>query len=913
MASRFWIGTTSDDYANTVNWAASSGGPGPATVPISTDDVFFDAGSAGNACTLDAPRSVTDIDFTGYIGTFDGNTFLWTCLGNCTLENLATFTDVDFDFDGVTQLYTSDNSTVENITVTNNSAGLHTFTVASDALKLNNNLIITANSTGDMVIECSTNNPDVNANIVLGIMPSTGQPTLNMGSGTWTIVGNQWDMSNITVTAGTSTLILNTAATFTWDDNGNTLNNVIINFSGGINRDFNSNSGTNIALTGKLEIHVTSIGNLTIDFLVYVCPGGFITEETSTGNILLDGATAITSLVCRAGSGTIDLRGLSGIATTTLLDIGDGDYTLIPLTGHKITTLKFFSTLLLDTIRTITVSLNKLEIGTNWNIEFTDNTSCDPLTIIFSNCEYVGDPGSFQDVNNKNAETELVLTMGTKDWQVAINNSGATGHGTMFPSTDTLTGTTGIVTFQMGTTDVTDFDMTEFMNDVVIEGPTSGTRTITFVTGKKQTILKTLTIKAPSAATNYTIDYNTAQDFEVKGAFVMSVSGGSGNLTLQFGTGDWKFGDNVTVDNDAKITLTAETSTVIFNGASTQIISLGGNQLNAVKNENTSLTTVIFNEAVDFASFTSDADTVSRSTQFKDGVTHNINIITLTGTDPFINFIRSTVLGSIFTLNTNAAQTVDHVDVRDSTASPNTIDATDGTSVDSGNVTGWLFGVFEPTLQNIETSQVVTVVGKIIPVTVNQIVEFVNVFSVVKKLTLTLSNTLEFTQVISGDGSIFNVSLSQILEFVQGPAFTPDLVCAPDSVNLRDEVIFWFPFSTMASELILPAPEIGDEHAIHTRVVVRHTRGGTRRAYNQGPVFETFSFVFTGMNRTKRDEIITFVKASRSDTVRFLDHENRTWKGIITLSPVVLASTGRSSSTDVDYSLPLTFEGEQLL
>lgn len=912
MANRFWIGTTDADYAKTANWSTSSGGAGGASVPISTDDVFFDAGSVGNACTLDSSRSVDDIDFTGYTGTFNGNTFLWTFFGNCILENLATFTDVDLDFVGLSKLFTSDNSTIDNLTVTNSGPTGHTLTIAADVLNLNGALTIVANSTGDSTVTLSANNPDANINTIVGTKPSSGQPTIIMGSGTWTVTGNGWDMTNITATANTSTLIFTVTAIFTWDDGGDTFHNVIINYAGGSNITFDSTSGTTITLSGKFEIHVTGTGNLESDFLSYICPDGFITEESSTGLYRLDGTTQITVITSRQGTGTnqMDLRGMSTLLVVTM-NVGDADYTIFP-GGTTINFLGFFSTLLTTTTRTITVSLDSIIVNNQWDANFTADDLCDPMAIIFSNCAYTGNFGSFQEIFTKNAVTAFTLDMGNKDWNFSINDNGVTGHGTFLPLLTTLTGTTGTTTFTVADKPVTDFDLTTKLNNVVIERGT-GTRTITFASGQPQTVNGSLTIKTSIiVAASVTIDYNTAQDFEIKGAFAMSVSGGVGNIELKMGTGNWKFGGNVTIQSTAQVTLTAETSTVIFNGTATQTITLTGNQLNVVKNENTALATIIFNDAVDFQSLFSDADTLDRSIQFKNGVTHQINVITFTGTGAFVTFIRSTVLGSTFTLDTNAGQSVDHVDIRDSTASPDTIDATDNSNIESGNVVGWIFGVVKPATQNIETSQIVTAVGKIIPVTVSHIAEFVSAPSVIKQLNLTLSHTLEFTQVLSSGGSVFNVTLSHILEFLQGPVFEPDLVCAPDSTIIRDEVVFWFPFTTMINELILPTPEIGDDHAIHTRVVVRHTRGGTRRAYNQGPVFETFSFTFTGLNRTKRDQIIAFVKLSRSDTVRFLDHENRSWKGIITVSPVVLSSTGRSSPTDEDYSLALSFEGEQL-
>jgi hypothetical protein len=58
MAQRFWIGNTGTwDNSTTTNWSTSSGGAGGASVPTSSDDVFFDANSftlAGSIVAVDA-------------------------------------------------------------------------------------------------------------------------------------------------------------------------------------------------------------------------------------------------------------------------------------------------------------------------------------------------------------------------------------------------------------------------------------------------------------------------------------------------------------------------------------------------------------------------------------------------------------------------------------------------------------------------------------------------------------------------------------------------------------------------------------------------------------------------------------------------------------------------------------------
>jgi hypothetical protein len=69
-AARYWVGLASNGGAwnNTANWSASSGGTGGASVPTSTDDVFFDI--AASDCTLSGNVTVQSIQMSG---TFSGS------------------------------------------------------------------------------------------------------------------------------------------------------------------------------------------------------------------------------------------------------------------------------------------------------------------------------------------------------------------------------------------------------------------------------------------------------------------------------------------------------------------------------------------------------------------------------------------------------------------------------------------------------------------------------------------------------------------------------------------------------------------------------------------------------------------------------------------------------------------------
>jgi hypothetical protein len=65
MATYYWIGTGAWDNANTANWAASSGGTGPAGPPLATDAVIFDAASGSGTCTVGSGATALTMTMTG--------------------------------------------------------------------------------------------------------------------------------------------------------------------------------------------------------------------------------------------------------------------------------------------------------------------------------------------------------------------------------------------------------------------------------------------------------------------------------------------------------------------------------------------------------------------------------------------------------------------------------------------------------------------------------------------------------------------------------------------------------------------------------------------------------------------------------------------------------------------------------
>jgi len=76
-ANRYWIAGAASNWNNTANWSATNGGAGGASIPVATDDVFYNNNGLGN-CLIDAAVGINAIDInSAYTGVIDlnGNAF----------------------------------------------------------------------------------------------------------------------------------------------------------------------------------------------------------------------------------------------------------------------------------------------------------------------------------------------------------------------------------------------------------------------------------------------------------------------------------------------------------------------------------------------------------------------------------------------------------------------------------------------------------------------------------------------------------------------------------------------------------------------------------------------------------------------------------------------------------------------
>ena len=212
MANRFWVGGTGLwSGSNTVNWSATSGGTSGASVPVATDDVYFDANSGGGTCTVStASQGGQSLSFTGVSGTsnYTGN-LIQSGLGSLQVAGNLTY---------------SPSMTTINVSVLLNGTSTHTITTNGIFDSLVNYInILTISGAGTTVYGLAgkvymatfshifgtfnTNNYDIYANTVSGTLANA--KFLNLGSSTIFINGtgaSTYVPQNTTINYGTSTL-----------------------------------------------------------------------------------------------------------------------------------------------------------------------------------------------------------------------------------------------------------------------------------------------------------------------------------------------------------------------------------------------------------------------------------------------------------------------------------------------------------------------------------------------------------------------------------------------------------------------------------------------------------------------------------------------------------------------------------
>jgi hypothetical protein len=338
MADRYWIlGTGSWSSTNTVNWSASSGGAGGASVPTAADNVFFDANSnvgttAFTVTMANTPRVCNDFTASGLDGTM---TLAGSAIG-LTVSGSLTFQATNFSrtYSGTTTF----NATTTGKTITTNGVSLATVTFDGVGggwtlgSALTSGTTTVTNGTFDT---SSSGNYAVTVTLLSSSNSNTRTINLNASTVTLSTTGNAWNMqtsTNATLNAGTSTINLTGFTGATFSGGSKTYYNVSFTSTAIDSASISgANTFNNLSLTGRTTVGIAQTiisANQTINGTFTVSAG---TAAAYRIMIRSDTVGTARTLTCAALSFTdtdfrdITIAGVASPASGTRLGDNKGN------------------------------------------------------------------------------------------------------------------------------------------------------------------------------------------------------------------------------------------------------------------------------------------------------------------------------------------------------------------------------------------------------------------------------------------------------------------------------------------------------------------------------------------------------------------------------------------------------------
>jgi Secretion system C-terminal sorting domain len=360
-ANRYWVGPAASNWNNVSNWSTTSGGLPGASVPGSSDAVFFDVGGPGN-CSIDATVNVAAVtvlaSYAGTIsqnantisvagaavfsgGSFAGGSANMTIVGAFTLTGNAftstsailevrgdaAFTSGSFahnngtvrfngnssqaisgisptfftlEFVGKANTYTL--SSTGNITVLNNlvTSGTSFYNLATGGIDVKGDINSGNTATGSGGDAMININGTGTQNFNGGTTVGAGalpQLTINKASGTLNLTGFPAVSNNFTYSAGTLSAGTSTFC-FTHGNAGSYTISGSVAFA---NVEFYVNTGL-LTTTIPVATTITTTGNLTL--------GGVGSILLNTGNINVNGNLILANTAAGGGgSANINMVG----------------------------------------------------------------------------------------------------------------------------------------------------------------------------------------------------------------------------------------------------------------------------------------------------------------------------------------------------------------------------------------------------------------------------------------------------------------------------------------------------------------------------------------------------------------------------------------------------------------------------
>jgi trimeric autotransporter adhesin len=668
VASRYWVGGSSTwDATAGTKWALTDGGAGGQAVPTSADDVYFTATSGANTVTVAATTNCKNLTFTGFTGTFAGTSPI-NIYGDLTVASGMTWTYSNtLLFSGATtQTITSNGKALAaNLTV----SIANTTVSLADALSTSGSVTIT-NGT------FTTNNYAVTSTSLSSSNSNTR--TINLGSSTVTLTLTSpivmSTTTNLTLNAGTSTIIINSAGGI-FAGSGLTWYNLSFTSS--------SASGT-MSVTGS-----NTFNNLTVAGLTTAgCrPISFAANQTINGTLTLSAGTNATMRTFVQSDTIGTTRTLTCAAIASLTDIDFRDITIAgaaaPVSGTRLGDCKGNSGITFDAAKT--VYWNQAG-GGNWStISWATTGGGTPAV---TNFPLAQDTAIIQStgLNSGNFITiSANWNIGTIDMSARTSNTMTLATGTTTPTiygnwingTGTTLSGSGIVTFAGRSSQTITSAGRTFTQSLSID-VRNGSVTLqdAFVSNRNSV--------GAIALSSGTLDAN-GYNVTLSGSIAGLALSGTSLRTLAIGSGTWTLGGTGTFDASTSTNLTVTgTGTISLTSASAKTFAGGGIQTYPTLNQGgTGALTITGSNG-----FRSMTNTAIGSVLFTGGTTNTFSV----------SFSLNGALANLLTLgSTNTTQAI----VKKPTSWQMGL-----TSVDAGNNTGLTFLSSDGTMSYLSVSYI---------------------------------------------------------------------------------------------------------------------------------------------------------------------------------------------------------------
>jgi|694.fasta_scaffold136284_2 hypothetical protein len=684
MADRYWVlGTGSWSSTNTVNWSASSGGAGGASVPTASDNVFFDVNSnvgtgAFTVTMANTPRVCNDFTASGLDGTM---TLAGSAIG-LTVSGSLTFQATNF-----TRTYTGTttfNATSTGKTVTTNgvSLGAVTFDGVGGGWTLGSaltsNVLTVTRGTFDT---SSSGNYAVTA---LSISSSNSNTrTINLNASTVTLSNNSFFIfttsTNLTFNAGTST-INGSASSPIFAGGSQTFYNVSFTSasidSGSIT---GANTFNNLSITGTFSF---GIGVLSLS-----------ANQTINGTFTVSAGTA-SAYRMQISSDTIGTTRTLTCAAVSLTDVDFRDITIAgaasPASGTRLGDCKGNSGITFGAAKTVyyrrTGSADWGAAGSgSWSA--TSGGALDatqfPLaqdTAVFPAATYPAS-GSTTTINASYNIGTIDMSLRTSNTMVlATGFNNPTIYGNWIGGTGITLSGTGTISFLGRTTQQITSSAKTFTQPITINSP-SGSVTLQDALTTGTTVATTLT--------NGTLDLN---GFTYTVGTRFTTATGTKNLTFNGGTLVCP-DPNTTSFNNAQptgFTTTAGTGTgtISMTAATAKTFVGGGSTFNCTLNQGGAGTLTITGSNT----FSNITNTVQpASVLFTAATTSTFTNFNLSGTSGNLITIGSVTAASHTLSKASGTVSADFLSISRSTATGGAGWYAGANSTDGGNNSGWIF------------------------------------------------------------------------------------------------------------------------------------------------------------------------------------------------------------------------------